>query len=186
MKATYKNILLLFAAVATLSFNACKDKDNDDDHDDENELITTAKITFTHSVSGTAQTFTWSQPGGPGTAITVDTIRLHPDSLYQAAVTLLDESKNPVSDITEEIKELQDEHQFFYTSGTGRLIISNLDKDSKNLPLGLNFSAQTSTNGNVNGTLKVVLKHYTSAAPKSTDPQAGSTDLDITFPVIIN
>ncbi len=186
MKTTYKNILVLFAALAMISFNACKDDDKDDNHDDENELITTAKITFTHSVSGTTKTFGWSQPGGPGTTITVDTIRLHPDSLYQAAITILDESKNPVSDVTEEIKELQDDHQFFYTSGTGRLTISNLDKDSKNLPLGLHFSAQTSTNGNANGTLKVVLKHYTTAAPKSTDPQVGSTDLDITFPVIVN
>lgn len=185
MKKLINNSLLVMLASLSLVFvQSCSD-DHDDDHDHENELITTAKLTFTNTISNTIQTFSWRQPGGPGTAITFDTIRLYVDSTYFTSIQVLDESKTPATDITPEIRLLKDEHQFFYYSGINRLVISNLDKDNRNLPLGLTFTAQTSANGNELSQLRVVLKHYTDAAPKSTDPQAGSTDLDISLPLIV-
>lgn len=176
-------ILATCIAISTL-FTSCKD-DHDHDHDHENELITAVRLTFTNTANNTVRTFKWSQPAGPGTAITTDTITLPVDSTFNVSVVLLDESKSPAMDVTPEIRKYGEEHQFFYTSGTGRLVISNRDNDRKNMPLGLAFTAQTSANGSILGTLRCVLKHYTSAAPKSTDPQAGSTDADVTFPVKI-
>ncbi len=188
MKNLKKIILLLIASSVIVSIHSCKDHDDDHDHDDhdhENELITTIKLTFTNTISSSKHTFAWRQPNGVGTAITVDTIKLPVDSSYNVSVSVLDESKNPAEDVTEEIRELDTEHQFFYTSTTDRLVISNRDNDAKGLPLGLTFTAQTSSSGNVLGSLRAVLKHYTEAAPKSNDPQAGSTDADVTFPVRI-
>lgn len=182
-----KKIFLLISA-SSIIISSCKkedDHDHDDDHDHENELITTIRLTFTNAVSNNRHSFTWRQPNGIGTTITVDTIKLPIDSSYNVAINVLDESKNPAEDVTKEIEELNTEHQFFYTSNTDRLVISNRNYDSKNMPLGLKFSAQTSSNGNVLGSLRVVLKHYTEAAPKSTDPQAGSTDADVIFPLRI-
>lgn len=184
MKKLTHNTFLLLTSLSLIFVQSCSD-DHDDDHDHENELITTAKLSFTNTTSNTIQTFSWRQPGGPGTAITFDTIRLYPDSTYFTSIQVLDESKTPATDITPEIRLLKDEHQFFYYSGTNRLVISNLDKDNKNFPLGLTFTAQTSLNGNEVSQLRVVLKHYTDAAPKTTDPQAGSTDLDISLPLIV-
>jgi len=52
---------------------------------------------------------------------------------------LKDETKNPVEDITEEVKEEAEGHQFFYTPQgalTGRVTVTITDKDSKNPPGG--------------------------------------------------
>jgi len=185
MKKRYHLFILGICIASSTLFTSCEDDHDDHDHDHENELITTARLTFTNTVNNKERTFKWSQPAGPGTAITADTISLPIDSTFNVSVVLLDESKSSAFDATPEIRKYGNEHQFFYTSGTGRLVISNRDNDSKNMPLGLAFTAQTSTNGSVLGTLRCVLKHYTSAAPKSIDPQAGSTDMDVTFPVKI-
>jgi hypothetical protein len=94
---------------------------------------------------------------------------------------MLDESKNPVEDITEEIKEEADEHLIVYKITAANLSIQITDKDSKNLPLGL--LSKWKSGSISNGHLLVSLKHQPGIKDGSADK--GETDVEINFPVII-
>jgi len=186
-----KNLIYLLTLVSVFTFSCKDDHDHDKDghdHDHENELITTLRVSLTDTATGSVQTFTWRQPGGPGTAVTIDTIRLASGKFYNATTDVLDESKNPVKSVTAEIEELKNEHRFIYTSSTSRLTTTITDFDSNNPPLelGLRWNAVTSQSGDQAGQLRITLKHYSASNPKTNGPQAGSTDIDVTFPVIIN
>lgn len=186
-----KRIILLITGISLLTFNACKkhdDHDHDDHkHDHDNHLVTTVELKFIDATAGDTLFFEWSQPAGPGTAITVDTINLKPGKTYQCSVELYDKSKTPAHDLTHEIEEAANEHRFIYTSNTTRLSTQITDFDTQNPPmeLGLKFNAITTETGPVNGTLKAILRHYTSSSPKSGGLANGSTDVDVSFPIIV-
>jgi hypothetical protein len=184
-----KRIILFITGISLLTFNACK-KHDDHDHDDhnhDNELITTVELKFIDATAGDTLSFEWSQPAGLGTAITVDTINLKPGKTYQCSVELYDKSKTPANDLTLEIEEAANEHRFIYTSSTTRLSTQITDFDTQNPPmeLGLKFNAITTATGPVNGTLKAILRHYTSSSPKSGGLANGSIDVDVSFPVTV-
>ena len=165
-----------------------KQSQNSVDPTEENELITTIKLSFvdTGNLTDTFR-FTWRQIGGPGTLIVRDTIRLTAQKTYQGFIEILDESKSPVFNVTSEIKTLQNEHRFIYSSSTSRLSLVSTDWDT-NIPpieLGLKFLASTSDSGNSTGSLGILLKHYTVSSPKTAGILAGSTDIDVSFPVLI-
>ena len=83
--------------------------------------------------------------------------------------------------------EEQEDHQLWYTPGgdaVSRLTITITDMDDNGLPVGLNFTVAVSDGGAASGTLQVVLSHYDSA-PKDGVTMSIESDVDITFPVII-
>jgi hypothetical protein len=99
-------------------------------------------------------------------------------------------------DITKEILEEADEHQFFFlgTAVTGNIITVTYNDPSGKL-IGLqNRAVVSSSPGTNNAQLRVVLRHdLDKNFPGATNPNfanfvqaGGETDLDITFPVIIN
>jgi hypothetical protein len=76
---------------------------------------------------------------------------------YNAVVSVLDETKSPVDDITKEIKEEAEAHQFFYTLSSnlsGRVSITRTDKDLNNLPVGLELQLSTTAGASVQGTIE--------------------------------
>lgn len=181
----------IFFSVIVISgfFYSCKDKDKDPSNPapiNPQELITTVKLTLTDA-SDSNDTFTvqWKDADGPGAlAPVIDTLLLDTSKTYTAVVSVLDETKSPVDDISTEIKEEAESHQFFYTLSsnlTGRVAITRTDKDLNNLPVGLELQLSTTAGTSVQGTLNVVLSHY-DGVPKTASPSAES-DIDITFPV---
>ncbi len=163
--------LAAFLVIAT-TLNSCKP----DKHNHGQENITTLKVKLTKAGGGET-TFTYKTLNG---TTTKDEIVLDEGATYAAALQLLDESKTPAEDLTAEIVDESNDHQFFYTPSPSDLVaISNLDKDKKGANFGLNSTWVAGAKKN--GTLKIVLKHYDDA--KSTDPTKGETDLEVLFEV---
>ena len=190
MNQIFKTTRIIFSVIVISSvFYSCKDKDKDPSNPapiNPQELITTVKLTLTDA-SDSNNTFTvqWKDSDGPGTLTPViDTLLLDTSKTYNAVVSVLDETKSPVDDITKEIKEEAEAHQFFYTLSSnlsGRVSITRTDKDLNNLPVGLELQLSTTAGTSAQGTLNVVLSHY-DGVPKTASPSAES-DIDITFPV---
>jgi hypothetical protein len=190
MNQIFKTTRIIFSVIVISSvFYSCKDKDKDPSNPapiNPQELITTIKLTLTDaSDSNNTITVQWKDADGPGAlAPVIDTLLLDTSKTYNAVVSVLDETKSPVDDITKEIKEEAEAHQFFYTLSsnlTGRVSITRTDKDLNNLPVGLELQLSTTSGTSAQGTLNVVLSHY-DGVPKTASPSAES-DIDITFPV---
>lgn len=180
---TVKQISLLTLIISISLFISSCTK-NSIDAADENELITSVKLNFT--AGGTTQTFSYSDPDGDGgKAPTIETINLKSNTTYTLTIGILDESKNPVVDVTNEISLAKDEHLFIYTPSPSNLLTYTYgDKDSRNLSVGLTGSVTTSKAAN--GTLKVQLRHQppingTPVKDGTTAP--GSDDINIDFNV---
>jgi hypothetical protein len=177
-----KLLAILFISVFT--FTACSDDDDDHDHDSEEELITTVKYTLTNGSDVVILKF--SDPDGedgndgtysPSEPLTANTT-------YTGVVQLLNETESPAEDITKEVKEEGDEHEFFYTSNVSGLAIIKTDLDDNNNPLGIETSVTTGEAGS--GTLTIVLKHEPiKPNDGSSSSAAGSTDVDVTFNIVI-
>jgi hypothetical protein len=185
-----KLILATVILSAMTIFSSCDkhdEHDHDDDHNHGNELITTIRFVFTDTTSGSVDTFSWKQPKGPGTPITLDTIRLTSGTSYAVRVEVLDESKSPAQNISNEIAQKAKEHRFVYTVSSNRIQLQITDFDTHNPPLelGLKLQANVGVSGDSTATWRAVLKHYSTAVPKTQGPAAGSTDIDVLFPVLI-
>jgi hypothetical protein len=179
-----KLLAILFISVFT--FTACSDNDDDDhNHDSEEELITTVNYTLTNGSD--VVTLKFSDPDGDGPIEPIYEVSgdLTANSTYTGIIELLNETESPVEDITEEVKEEADEHEFFYTSDVSGLAITKTDVDGNDNPLGIETSVTTGEAGS--GTLTIVLKHEpTKPNDGSSSSAGGSTDVEITFDVTIN
>ena len=181
-QSRFRLAALLLAA--PLAFASCsKDKD-EPTPDEDNEQITTVTYVLTPTTPGAAAaTVTWRDVDGTGgNAPTIGTLNLRPNTTYTGAITLLDETKNPVVNTSDEIAKEKDEHLFFYEPTPAALLaIARTDKDSKNLEVGLVTSLVTNAAGT--GTLKVTLRHQPGAKNGTFAP--GDTDVEVTFPVTV-
>lgn len=181
-----KNIFQLTALMilSAIAINACKKHDDHDhDHDHDHELITTVNALVFDTLGNPVDTFIWTQPLGPGTPITFDSINLKPLTRYKVKLELWDKSKEPYTNFTSVIKERANEHLLVYTSNAGlEFSINDSDYRVPPLPLGLDFDIKT-TNQN-SGTLNIKLYHFTDNH-KEHGSSAGTTDIDITYPLSV-
>ena len=120
-----KNVNLLFRILLILAiptFFACEGDDTDVDNpvdENEEELITVLNVTLINAATLDTTYAVFSDVDGPGgNAPVITPIILQYDGTntqYIAQVEVLDSSNpNDVEDITLEIVEEADEHQFFY------------------------------------------------------------------------
>lgn len=77
---------------------------------------------------------------------------------YKAVVTFEDRRVSPVLDITALIKSKADEYQVFIKTDSPALALEVTDKDSKNLPLGLELKATTG-NEMKSANLTIIVRH---------------------------
>lgn len=181
--------LLVAAALSLIVVIGCKE-DNPAEPEPENpqELITKVTLTLTPAGGGAAVTVTFSDPDGDGgIAPTIGTLTLKAGTTYNGTIELLDETKNPAKNITEEVEEESDVHQFFYAPEggiAGRVTVNITDRDANNLPVGLEYTVTVTAGAAASGTLNVVLSHY-DAAPKNGTTPSDESDIDIDFPVNI-
>jgi hypothetical protein len=162
-------------------FTQCKDSGSELVPDDENELITSVNLHFQEVSSGQINTFQYKDPDGEGgnAPIQFDTIRLKPESDYLLSIELLDESKSPTHNITEEVAEKSDEHLFIYKPAPATLLNYTYgDSDKNGIKVGLTKGA-VRTNQVGNGTLKVQLRHQ--MGTKDGSETAGSDDVNLDF-----
>mgnify|MGYP001466780693 CR=1 FL=1 len=182
----------LIFTLPLLMFWGCEDDPTNPENGNEQELITTVTLSLTENGTSNVVSATFKDlDGDGGTAPTIGMLTLNAGSTYTGKVELLDESKNPAEDITEEVKEEAEAHQFFYTPQgalDGRLTVTVTDKDSNNLPVGLEFTVAVSAGGAVTGSatnsLNVVLSHFDNT-PKNGADRSDESDIDINIPVTI-
>ena len=172
-----KQGFMLFLAAGLLS--SC-DNDDIEEPDNENELITTVTLIMQEEGTPNLVTATLRDPDGPGgnPPTKFDEITLKPNTVYNTSIVLLNESVNPTEDITEEIEEEAEDHQFFYTPTAGlNVTVAYDDTDDNNLPVGL--KTKFTTGAASAGKVKVTLKHQPGI--KNNNIATGDTDVEIDF-----
>jgi hypothetical protein len=172
----------VFAAVViSISLLSCE-KEDEKEHHHEEEVITTVQISLSAEGSADSATVKWSDTDGAGgSEPSIDTLYFNRTSNYRMYISFLDESGSETEDITEEIKEEANDHLICSYSNTG-IVNSTLDTDNNGLPLGL--EQIVSLDSAVNGDITFQLKHQPGVKTGTCD--AGSTDIEVTFPVVIN
>ncbi|MBA9079806.1 MULTISPECIES: hypothetical protein [Rufibacter] len=176
------SLAILFAATVFMS-TSCSD-DEDPAPVNEEELITTLKLTMVPQGGGATVTASYRDLDGDGGANPVITgAQLAANKVYDVTVQVLDESKSPAEDITEEVEEEGDEHQFFYVPSGVNLTVAYNDTDRNNRPIGIKTRMTTTTAST--GNLKVVLKHQPALKSATSTINTGETDVEVTFPVTI-
>ena len=166
------NNKLIFTCVASFVLYSCQPEPITNN---TQELVTTVRLQFKNS----GKTFQYKIVNS---IVTKDTIRLSIANSDTFEVSILDESKATAINLTNEIKAEKNDHQLFYTPSPGlNLSTRYLDKDDKDFPIGLSMEITTSSAGK--GNLRIVLKHQPDI--KNGSSITGSTDADVTFPVII-
>ncbi|MFA9189404.1 type 1 periplasmic binding fold superfamily protein [Flavobacterium magnesitis] len=182
------------ALVAALTFSSCSNDNDTPEPVVEGELITTVIATYTPVGGGTAITMQFRDLDGVGGNPPVITAsdNFKSNTTYNGALQFKNELANPAEDITEEILELDLEHQAFYqTTGTINPFTygtasSNFDTNGK--PVGL--QSVFVTTGAASGTLTITLRHN----PTKSEPNVsngditnagGSTDIQVTFPITV-
>ncbi|MDO6390902.1 hypothetical protein Q4E40_12245 [Pontibacter sp. BT731] len=186
MNRLFRPYLTFLLMGSILTFSACKD-DDEPGPEDEQEVITAVTISLTPTGKGQDTEATISTL--TGTPVQNAPLTLRPGTEYTAVVTMTDESKNPVADMTAEIRNERDEHLLVYTftpdAGSNATVSVNItDMDQNNRPVGLESTVTTGA-GIGNGKLKVVLKHQPGGLKTGTNTTAGETDVDVSFNVIV-
>jgi hypothetical protein len=126
----------------------------------EEEVITTMTVTLVPQSGGTNVTLQTRDLDGDGPNPPEVTVSgpLMTGEVYDGSVEVLNETESPAEDITEEIEEEDDEHQFFYiVGGALDLATAYTDADGDGNPIGLAFTATAGVASN--GILTVVLRH---------------------------
>ncbi len=180
MNKTYFWFSLL---IFSISFSCCKP---DPEPTNEEEVITTLVYTLT-SDSGEEKIFSFQDPDGDGgedPLIISDT--LSANQIYTGRLTLLNESVEPIVNITEEIEAENNDHQFFFQTTVSGLTIAYADQDGDNKPVGLETTLTTGDPGD--GTLLLTLRHEPNKSAEGVSSgditnAGGETDIEITFTV---
>ncbi|NNL90900.1 MAG: type 1 periplasmic binding fold superfamily protein [Saprospiraceae bacterium] len=177
---------LLFIAVAvatSLFFNSCGD--DDPVIPVEEEVITTLNYTLTPASGGASITLSFQDlDGDGGNAPILNGGTLAANETYNGSMELLNESDSPAENITEEIEEEDEEHQFFFQSSGVNVSVDYNDQDENGHPVGL-LSTLT-TGDNSNGTLTIVLRHQpdksaTGVSDGNISNAGGESDIEVTF-----
>jgi hypothetical protein len=174
---------LLTMLLCFVLFSGCK-KDPVVDPN-ENELITTVRVKLTEKLlGGTGPTtiFEFKDLDGEGGAAPskFDEIVLTKGRIYDCALEVLNESVSPAQDITKEILAEAVDHQFYYAASDGLVTVSNLNNDSKGLPVGTTSIWTTGTLTG-SGTFRITLKHKPGVKAAGDLVSVGETDIALDF-----
>ena len=217
--------LLLTLAFLMFLVPACGHEDHDHDdhghddhgHDDHghdheghdhdpNEVMTTVKLNFTPASGGEAVEFTWADPEADGDPV-IDPIVLTAGESYAVTIQILNELEMPAEDVTIELRDELDEHQFFFTgdavsspaneNDSAIITQAYADADGEGFPVGLSNTIEATTAGM--GTLSIMLRHMPPVNDTlvktgelaelvkngQTDELPGNVDIEIDFPVTV-
>jgi hypothetical protein len=159
-------------ALLVLGLAACSDtttpgEEDKHDHDHDHGVTTSVELSFLPVSGGETATFAWSDPEGDGSPV-IDTIELDAGVDYTMTVALWNELEDPAEDVTGEIREDAEAHQFFVFGdavegpATGEnsaalVVHSYADQDANGLPIGLSNDLSAVAAGS--GTLSLALRH---------------------------
>jgi hypothetical protein len=180
--------LITTVLVATLALSSCS-KDEDPVIPNEAEVITTLNYTLTPNGGGTAVVLSFQDlDGDGGNAPIITGGTLDSNKTYTGALALLNEQESPSGNITAEIQEEDEDHQFFFQTNIAGLTVAYNDQDANGNPLGLQSTLTTADVGN--GTLTVILRHEPNKSASGVTRgditnAGGETDIEVTFNVAV-
>ncbi|WP_452596793.1 type 1 periplasmic binding fold superfamily protein [Pontimicrobium sp. MEBiC01747] len=182
-----KTIKILTLVLTTVIFSSCS---NDDDSTpapvNEEEVITTLTATLVPQGGGTTIVMRSQDLDGDGPDAPVITVsgNLAANTTYNGTIVLLNETEDPAENITTEVAEEDEDHQFFFTATNSIATIAYADQDGNGNPIGISFTATTTAAAT--GNLTITLRHEPnkSAAGVSDGDitnAGGETDIQVTF-----
>ncbi len=181
-----KNLKLLAALFFFAALIVSCDDDDDIDPVNEEEVITTMTVTLMPAGGGVNVVLQTRDLDGEGPNPPVITVSgpMTSGVTYMGNIVLLNETENPADNITEEVEEESEEHQFFYTVGPAldaTTEYENFDGDGN--PLGTEFSLDAGDPSN--GILTFTLRHEPKKPNTGLIDAGGETDITATFNVTI-
>ncbi len=160
--------------------------------ENEEEVITEFIYRLT-PVGGAGEVLlTFNDPDGDGgQAPTINVSgSLQDSTTYTGIITARNLSDpNSPDDITAEIRDEDDEHQFFFlVEGSLNVDVQYADSDENGDPVGL--ETELTTGGFSSGTLRIILRHQPNKGATGitiSDPAGagGETDIDVSYPLSI-
>jgi len=183
-----RNSFYIFAVLGTiiLSMTACG-KD-DPVIPNEEELITTFTYTLTTAGADPVVLNFTDLDGDGGNAPVINGGTLTANTTYTGVIELLNEAESPAEDITEEVAEEREDHQFFFATDGLDLRFAYEDADANQQPVGLSTTLLTGDAGT--GNLRITLRHEpdknaTGVSMGNIENAGGETDIEVTFPIMI-
>ena len=183
-----KNLLIL-AFIATI-FTACSDSD-DPLVINEEEVITTVKATLVPQDGGTTLTLESKDLDGDGPNAPVVNVsgNFNANTTYTGTLEILNETERPAADITLEILEEDEEHQFFFSFTNDIATATYEDLDGDGNPIGVAFSIATGAAGS--GVFTITLRHEPNKTAGNVNSgditnAGGETDVQVTFNITVN
>lgn len=182
-----KSFIFILVLSGIFFFDSCKD---DPKIPNEEEVITEFKFLLTPQGGGSTIELKFDDDDGDGTGqITGGT--LSPGTTYTGVMELENETADDddEQDITAEIQEEAEEHQFFFSiSGGLNLTVEYADVDANNNPLGLQTTVTTGSASS--GNVTVILRHEpdkfaTGVSGGDITNAGGETDIEVVFPITI-
>jgi len=180
MKIGILTIILCLALGAVALLDSCKP----DALPYNTETITTLKVLAQNLSTNVIDTFEYVNFNETTTnpPSYVDTIRLSSHASYSIRVIVLNETPNPIVNMTDTIISRANNHLMVYNIDPTELFsLKVLDKDSKGLPLGMMSS--WATTDTTNGWLRMILRQQ--PGDKNGTETPGSTDFEADFPVVV-
>lgn len=187
-----KSKFLSMFLLTGLLFSSCSsDDDALPEPVNEEEVITTVALTLVPEGDGQTITITYQDLDGDGPNAPVTNIsgNLISNTTYSGSVVVLNELESPAENITEEVEEEGDEHQFFYTVGSSLdATVVYTDEDEDGNPVGITFDLITGEASS--GNLTVTLRHEPNKAAAGVSEgnianAGGDTDVEATFSIEI-
>ena len=189
-------IVFLSALFATVLLSSCSsDDDTGTTLELPEEVITNVNVTLT-SADGTEVELLYADSDGfgLGEAGEATAATLEANTVYTGSFEILNELADEVEEmnVTAEIDELADEHQFFFEP-LGGLDIADFaynDMDGNGYPVGLDFTITTGAASS--GILTITLLHEPNKSAEgvsendTTNEDQGESDFFIDFPITVN
>ena len=177
---------LKYALLAsTLIFASCSDDDdNTPDPVNEEEVITTLTVTLDSGSDTVVMQYQDLDGDGPDAATVTVSGSLNANTVYDGSIVLLNETEMPAENITLEVEEEDDDHQFFYTVGSGLDVATeyaNFDGDGN--PLGTMFVLNVGSASS--GGLTFTLRHEPNKPNTGLENAGGETDIEVTFDITV-
>ena len=194
-----KKVSLYLLALVAFGFASCESEDPTKEND--GEVITDVTLKFqeldaSNALVGSVLSFKASDPQGieVGKTPTIQSVSLAKGKKYQMTIEVTNAIKG--EDINQEILTEAAAHQFFFLGQVfDSSFLSIQYADAGGIALGLKtIVTVSSSTGTNNSNMLVVLRHdLNKSFPGASNPNfanftqaGGETDLDITFPVILN
>ena len=182
-----KNIVIL--VYISSIFAACS-SDEDPVIINEEELITTVRATLIPEGGGAEVVLKSVDLDGDGpNEPTIEVIgTFNPNTTYAGTLKILNEVESPAEDITLEIMEEDEDHQFFFSFTNDIATATYGDEDSNGNPVGVQFNLLTGAAGSSGFT--IILRHEPDKAAADVNTgditnAEGSTDVQVTFNIVI-